>query len=746
MAIKLIDMMNEYTQDLCTSFCGEPITIPAGKIIYSCLANKYKDIAIDAHNKFQEKCLKVSSWENVDEVFLYFDEARNTVAKAISEDAISVKYYSVDQQNVIRMCDEQGFFDPVYSLITEFYNQVQLISEQCGLISEGLEEEKENRAKFGAITLSSKVTDAVKTQFKADILNAAVGLVYDAKNKNTKSKVQKAAEEKISSLFGSLKMNIILPALSSLEKMFSVLVSLIDEMNPGIIIQPTQEEFSAARAIYNNIENSNISLEEKYDMARQVVQLMPSDNTYFNQFYRMFPKYKLEIYDVAKKAGSDISKYLFDLEYNNIEKAFKEKTKTPSECLDYIENLLKNYNFKSSQEGKIYNLVADIIEKEAVSQIRKSDDAFYDAEEYIEKVSDRFNLSLAMRRSIKQSLKNAQSSIIDLYISERLGNTLEDAEKCLERFSKYADEINLTPEDRKIHNKKILSQMEYVIIRDIKEKYNGSDESLKDITAKIDYIKEKYGLINDGIKIQEALQERNKQLRTIKGIEIGSEDSLKESLDIINNNPDIFDGSWQFNDIDSLNNALEKIKSFPSVINEQQKEKLVQEIYKINADLIIKNTPKMTYHSDYEEYIMLIQQLPLDKKIIDAKAGRLEWELQQFEKKCDNAKLVNNKSANIFAQILACIIEIAIVAGIALYIQRTIMDTSSAKNIVSIIILVIIVCCIIPMNIEQLKEPKKIMEQLTQNGKYDFAKIVEVKYPNRVKAKVIPPNPDNSKK
>ncbi len=134
---------------------------------------------------------------------------------------------------------------------------------------------------------------------------------------------------------------------------------------------------------------------------------------------------------------------------------------------------------------------------------------------------------------------------------------------------------------------------------------------------------------------------------------------------------------------------------------------------------------------------------PCSFMIIDAKAGRLEWELQQFEKKCDNAKLVNNKSANIFAQILACIIEIAIVAGIALYIQRTIMDTSSAKNIVSIIILVIIVCCIIPMNIEQLKEPKKIMEQLTQNGKYDFAKIVEVKYPNRVKAKVIPPNPDN---
>ena len=733
-------ILDDYNEDAVFTLCLGEVTIPSGKRIYSVLSAKYEIIANSVSEDCYRKMLTISDWQKTEELQSIFNYYAERIADEIASDAISIKFYGLDRGTVIKMCEKEGYFDHVYSMIIEFTKQCVAIGEAINLSASMREEAKENRARLETLTVSNSVGTAVKNQLKTDVVNAAMGWLYSAANNSANKKERQAALDKIKSLFANLIIQLHLALYPAYKKMFNIIILMLEDQKPGIISRPTVEDFNLAQNIFNNMITLNISHEQKCEMARQIITLSPDDISYFNEMYKRFANHRTEIFNGAKLCGHDLSRYIEETEKETIRSMLGSDIGSVETALNYLNDLKSNLDLDPYIAGKLLVIInehkLDIITRNARDMINSDPAKYSSAVSYIRETVASWELDESYCKKAEKSLEETYRFLILGVVENYKIHTTEEAKKCFAEFSKYADSIQLIKSLRSECEAMIITKLSECVEEELAKMYDASYDSLLRCENMLASMEQKYGEEHFAAS-EKLLSSLSENYRTINGVKVDTNEDAFEIKTFISQNQELFDKNHSFSNRSDIESARDQIKDFMSKYPYPKLEEIylsqinnkLKKYDTENAEQIIANPPQMIFHSDYEDFIRTIQSLPLSQQRINEVVQNYEGKLRTFEKNCKDAALYANKTESktwfLSGRILKKLI-IALVIAILGVIGA--IDSGEPTYILFYIVV------FFAYGVFVLKGTEKKWKTLTQDGKYKIEDIAAVKYPDKSNA------------
>ncbi len=351
----LSDILASCPDKITLTFCGEQITIPGGRYLYSNIRKKYMRLAKEAGDNFVGRITPLDKWSDYDSINSIFAVCAAPIVDEISRDAISIGLYTLDRLTIMQMCENQGYFVHLYNKTEELKKQYESILTQLGLSAVINEIKKENRTQFSVATISDRFTDAVKSEIKVSALNAATGLAYDFLNNIRNNASKKKALEQMNSAFKLSKLDYISAARFAYTCFFDFVVFMLKDNYPDIEIP--ESDLRSASSIFNNMSELALPRKQEYDMARQIVALAPFVVDYYKDFYKRFPEYNVEVFNAAKTFGVDISNVIYKETASIFEKKLNGEFKSVSECIDQLTNLVTQIPLSVNCIQKLFTII-----------------------------------------------------------------------------------------------------------------------------------------------------------------------------------------------------------------------------------------------------------------------------------------------------------------------------------------------------------------------------------------------------
>lgn len=377
---KLSDILASCPDKITLTFCGEQITIPGGRYLYSNIRKKYMRLAKEAGDNFVGRITPLDKWSDYDSINSIFAVCAAPIVDEISKDAVSIGIYTLDRFTIMQMCENNGYFSRLYNCNQQLESRYESILTQLGVSLVSNELEKENRPHLQVATISNKFTDIVKNELKASAINATTGVAYDLlnsiRNKSNKAK----ALEQMNSAFKCSKLDYISSAKFAYTCFFNFVVFMLSDNHPDI--EMSEQDLRSASSIFNNLSELSLPREQEYDMARQIVTLAPFVVSYYEDFYKRFPEFNVEIFYAAQTFGADISEAIYKETDSVFEKKLNDNIQSVFECLEHLTNLVSQIPLSTICIQNLFTMIesnyCDVITQNVQNQLSAEDLTFED--------------------------------------------------------------------------------------------------------------------------------------------------------------------------------------------------------------------------------------------------------------------------------------------------------------------------------------------------------------------------------
>lgn len=779
----LKNLINQCSKDVTVTFCGAPVNVPANKYLYSKVFAKYDALAKQAHGKLFNKANQLNKWTDLEKLYDSFAECAKPLVNEISKDAISVDCYYLDKNTIMKFCESQGYFVELNNIAQTISDQYSAITEQYNMDVANREALKENRAQFHTVTVSNRFRDAIKNEVKTGLANAATGLLCDIFNAKANQKSREKAFEQLDTIYNLHKTSFIAAAAIAYNRFYLMLIAMLNDDNNKFgneDFQVSDFEVNSARTIHNNLKELNLPTDKQYDLARQIIKIIPYEQTYYSDFYRRFPKYRTEIFNTAAFFGVDISLtvYLEASQYLNahLNNVIDKDCNEIKNDLQYFEEIASECSLSGNYSQDLFN----IIDKNFIESTRKeikrqvvcapaTYEAIQKCRNYLNDTITEYDTALDSLRekNINIDISSKEYGYQELYniIDERNRELLcQEVKNILssapESLIKAEEHITLTAKQQDFSDiicspaKELISTHRNMLADDFINSNIGSTEEeaeqcLEKFNGYADLLKLDSNYRNNCVnKIKNKLADFELEYRTISGIVLESKEKADEMRNIIAKYPQIFDNGYSYNSRDEILNAMKALKElalpekFDTVYSDALKKRL-KAYDKACTDNLINNPPEMISHSDYEDYIAKLQELTEDDRAID-QAYLYEIKLRQFESDCSKADSYEKKASEknwwfdtgtfiafflFFAAIAAIII--ALISWV--YHDDMTLFTKPVTYLISIPIQII---ASIYSLYDTGVQNKEMWHKLTSNGKIKLQDISRKKNPDRKKTEM----------
>lgn len=275
---------------------------------------------------------------------------------------------------------------------------------------------------------------------------------------------------------------------------------------------------------------------------------------------------------------------------------------------------------------------------------------FIDSSGEILAIADYFNISLT----------NALKIIIDRFALDNMGSSFEELKQCRKLVKDKIAELGYPEDSNELAEKAIQIQGANLVKKYMSDNMGDTRESaLKCIDDILDIeddigLEEKYrtAIYEEIGKVIEALDkqlvdELTKWVNENIGTTEDDAHRCREELDKIISEKELDPekATELYNIIDTrlkkLDEEYRTVEGFTFPTRESADE--TRAVIKEHRDILYKDTTEFIFRNDYLAHIEKIKTVPLIDKLIDHFTERYEKYLREFDKRCRNAKLYDDK-------------------------------------------------------------------------------------------------------